>query len=83
MEQYKEGTVFELDENSGREYIILKNIIYNEEFYLIVSPVIGDKDNLKMEASGMFVLKVDSNTNNIEFIKDDETIKIIVDKMFE
>ncbi|MBR5227407.1 MAG: hypothetical protein IKV94_02075 [Clostridia bacterium] len=83
MEQYKEGTVFALYENSDQEYIILKNVKSEEGIYLVVSPVLGDVNNLKLDASKSMLLKVDPQTNDITFVKDENIIRSIVDNIFE
>lgn len=81
MEQYKEGTVFELYENDEQEYIILKNINIDGSKYLVVAPVNGEKENLKMEAKKLLLLKINSD-NGIEIEEDEIIIRKVIDNLF-
>ena len=82
MEKYKEGTVFAMSEENKQEYIILKNVIFDDEVYLVVSPTIGDINNLKFDAKGLMLLKVNEQTDEISFIKNEDIISKVLDKIF-
>lgn len=83
MEQYKEGTVFSLYEDSDDDYIVLKTLNLDNKIYLIVCPVTGEKENLKMDTSKLVLINVDEKTNDIEFVKDEEIIGKAIDMAFE
>ena len=82
MDHYKEGTVFELDENSGEEYIIIKNTKLDNEIYLVVSPLVGENNNKRIDVSDVFILKVDSQTDDVDFVKDEKIISSVIDMIF-
>lgn len=81
MEQFQEGTVFELFENDPQEYIILKKLNLDEKIYLVVVPVDGEQDNLKMNTKKLLLLKV-NGVNDIEIEADDTIIRKVVDNLF-
>lgn len=81
MEQYKEGIVFNLYEDDDQEYMILKNINIEGITYLVVVPVHGERENLKMEAKKLLLLKINSD-NGIEIEEDEIIIRKVIDNLF-
>lgn len=81
MEKYKEGTIFELFENDNQDYIILKNVKLDDVQYLVVAPVEGNIDNLKMNTKKMMIIKVNED-DSIDIIDDESIIGSVVENMF-
>lgn len=81
MEKYKEGTIFELFENDNQDYIILKNVKLDDVQYLVVAPVEGNIDNLKMNTQKMMIIKVNED-DSIDIIDDESIIGSVVENMF-
>ena len=82
MNQYKEGTVFQIRDGENEEYIVLKNMQIDGELYLVVAPISGEKDNLKLNSKKIVLLRVNSQTNEIEFEDDELIIRRVIDSLF-
>lgn len=79
MEQFEEGTMFELYENSNEYYVVLRVIKINEENYFFVTPAISENNDVKINPAGLFLLRFDQMTSDVEFVEDEEIISKAID----
>ena len=83
MNKYKEGTVFELYDNDDRKFIVLKHVEIEGVDYLVVTPVNDKEEKVKINPTGVLLLSVDKETDNINFEYNKEIIAKVVNSMFE
>lgn len=83
MDKYKEGTVFELYDDDDRRFIVLKHTEIDGVDYLVVTPVNDEEEKIKINPTGVFLLSVDKETDDISFEYNKEIITKVVNTMFE
>lgn len=81
MEQYKEGTVFEMYEGDDKDYVVLKKTNIENKIYLVVAPLKNKEDNSKIDPTGLLVINVDEQTDDIEFVKDEKIVRQVIDSV--
>ena len=83
MNKYKEGTVFELYDNDDRKFMILKNTEIEDVIYLVVAPVNDEEEKIKINPTGVLLLRVDKETDDISFEHNKDIITKVVNNMLE
>lgn len=83
MDKYKEGTVFELYDDDDRRFIILKHTEINGVDYLVVTPINDEEEKIKINPTGVLLLRVDKETDDVSFEHNKEIITKVVNTMFE
>jgi hypothetical protein len=79
MEKYVIGRVFELD--NEKRYVVLGITNIDDAKYILVAPTSGDGENVKIDNSRPMVLKVDEESDDVEYIDDVEIVKKVLEEV--
>lgn len=82
MNKYQEGTVFQLYEDDDRKFMVVKNVEIDDFIYLVVTPINDHNEKIKINPTGVLLLRINKDTNDISFEHDKEIIKKVVNSMF-
>jgi hypothetical protein len=79
MNSYEIGTIFNLD-NKDEEYMIVGNLEKEDNVYLLSAPLNADESP---ELSSAFLLKVNKNTNGVEYCIDEDIAQEVLKNVLE
>ena len=82
MEEYKVGTVFELYEEDQQRYIVLNSLDKDSRIYLLVAPMNDQNGEYKVRYDETFVLCIDKETGEIDYVEDEQIVGEVIDNFF-
>ena len=76
MNEYKEGTVFEL--RDGENYVIVDSLNKGEYTYVLSSPICYEDKKAKTDFSKMVLVKINDQTDDMEIETDERIIDEVI-----
>ena len=76
MNEYKEGTVFEL--RNGEDYVIVDSLNKGEYTYVLSSPICYEDKKAKTDFNKMVLVKINDQTDDMEIETDERIIDEVI-----
>ena len=80
---FVEGMVISLYEEDDEKYAIIKVVKLDEQKYLLLHQVEDESELKELDENKMYIIKVEENNKDFEFVKDQVLLEKIIDIAFE
>ena len=81
--EFTEGMVIGLYEDDDDKYAIIKIVELDNEKYLLLHQVEDEREIKELDENKMYVIKIEENNKDFEFVKDQVLLEKIIDIAFE
>ena len=81
--KFSQGMVISLYEDDEEQYAIIKVIEIDGEKYLMLQQIEEESEIKELDENKLYVIKVEKNNKDFEFVKDQILLEKIIDVAFD